>query len=65
MPEQNVEALTALVSFIAALMVAKLTVKTQKGELPGGAMAVFLLRTFLGFLLAAAVIMGYRSLLPR
>jgi len=65
MPQSNIEALTALGSFIAALLVANLTVRTQRGELPGGELAIFLLRTFLGFLLAAAVVLGYRSLIPR
>jgi len=49
MPQSNIEALTALGSFIAALLVANLTVRTQRGELPGGELAIFLLRTFFGF----------------
>jgi len=65
MPQSNIEALAALGSFLAALLVVNLTIRTQKGELPGGALAVLFLRTFLGFLLTAAIVLGYRSLIPR
>jgi hypothetical protein len=64
MPQNNVYALMALASFGASLLVARLTVRIQKGELPGGALWVLYLRTLLGFLFAAAIVFGYRSFLP-
>ena len=64
MPQNNIYALTALGSFIAAMVVARLVVKIQKRELPGGGLWVIYLRMLLGFLLAAAVVFGYRSFLP-
>ncbi|MDR1378747.1 MAG: flagellar biosynthesis protein FliR [Synergistaceae bacterium] len=63
MPESNVYALMGLASFGMALLVARLTVRIQRGELPGGPLWVFYLRTFLGFLFAAAIVFGYRSFL--
>ena len=62
MAESNVYALTALASFIAALVVAKLWVRLSRGDLPGATFWGFYLRILLGFLLAAAVVFGYRCL---
>ena len=64
MPQSNIYALMGLASFGAALLIARLTVRIQKGELPGGGVWVFYLRMLLGFLLAAAAVFGYRSFLP-
>lgn len=64
MPQSNVYALMGLASFGAALLIARLVVKVQKGELPGGDLWVLYLRMLLGFLFAAAIVFGYRSFLP-
>lgn len=64
MPQSNIYALLALGSFGAALLIARLVVRIRKGELPGGDLWVLYLRTLLGFLLAAAFVFGYKSLLP-
>lgn len=61
MPQSNIYALTALASFLLALFVARIVVRIQKGEYPGGALWVVYLRMLLGFLLAGAVIFGMRS----
>ena len=61
MPQSNIYALTGLASFAIALLVARLVVRIQKGELPGGTLWVMYLRTLLGFLLAAAIIFGLRA----
>jgi len=63
MPESNVYALSAIASLIAALLVAKLWVRLSRGDLPGAGFWGFYLRILLGFLLAAAVVFGYRALL--
>ena len=64
LPQSNVYALLALLSFVAALVVSRLVVRIQRGELPGARLWVFYLRMLLGFLLAATVVFGYRSLIP-
>lgn len=64
MPQSNVYALLALASFGFALLIARLVVRIQKGELPGGDLWVLYLRMLLGFLLAAAIVFGYKSFLP-
>ena len=61
MPQSNIYALTALASFFLALFVARIVVRIQKGEYPGGALWVVYLRMLLGFLLAGAIIFGMRS----
>ena len=61
MPQSNVYALLGLFSFGLALLVARLVVKIQKGEYPGGVLWVLYLRMLLGFLFAAAIVYGYRS----
>lgn len=63
MPQNNVEALLGIASFCAAVLVAKLVIKIQKGDLPGGDLWVLYLRILLGFLLAGAVVSVYRSFL--
>jgi hypothetical protein len=63
-PQNNVYALMALASFGATLLIARLVVRIQKGELPGGSLWVLYLRMLLGFLLAAAIVFAYRALLP-
>lgn len=64
MPQSNVYALLGLLSFGLALLVARLVVKIQRGELPGGELWVLYLRMLLGFLFAAAIVYGYRSFFP-
>ena len=61
MPQGNVYALLGLFSFGLALLVARLVVKVQRGEYPGGDLWVLYLRMLLGFLFAAAIVYGYRS----
>ena len=61
MPQSNIYALMALGSFIATLFIARVVVKIQKRELPGGDLWVMYLRTLLGFLFAAAIVFGYRA----
>ena len=61
MPQSNVYALLGLLSFGLALLVARLVVKIQRGEYPGGDLWVLYLRMLLGFLFAAAIVYGYRS----
>ncbi|MDR2180462.1 MAG: flagellar biosynthesis protein FliR [Synergistaceae bacterium] len=62
MPQSNVYALIALASFAATLLVSRVVVRIQKGEMPGGDLWVLYLRTLVGFLFAAAIIYGYRAL---
>ena len=64
MPRSNVYTLLGLVSFALSLLVARLVVKIQRGELPGGDLWVLYLRMLLGFLFAAAIVYGYRSFFP-
>ena len=61
MPQGNVYALLGLFSFGLALLVARLVVKIQRGEFPGGDLWVLYLRMLLGFLFATAIVYGYRS----
>ena len=61
MPQSNVYALLGLLSFGLALLVARLVVKVQRGEYPGGDLWVLYLRMLLGCLFAAAIVYGYRS----
>ena len=62
MPQSNLNALIALASLVAALLTAKLWVRVSRGELPGGGLWAFYLRMLVGFLLAAAVVFGYRAI---
>ena len=64
MPLRNIQAFIALVSMIGALFIARMVVKIQKGEMPGGDIWVLYLRMLLGFLFAAAITFGFRSFLP-
>ena len=64
MPESNVHALIGLASFVASLFVARLVMRIQRGEMPGGGLWVFYLRMLLGFLLTAAAVFGYRAFFP-
>ena len=61
MPQSNMYALVALASLGAALLVAKLWTRVNRGELPGGGLWGFYLRMLVGFLMAAAVVFGYRA----
>ncbi|MDR1376978.1 MAG: flagellar biosynthesis protein FliR [Synergistaceae bacterium] len=61
MPQSNIDALIALASFVATLLLSRVVARIQRGELPGGALWVMYLRTLVGFLLAAAIIYGYRT----
>jgi hypothetical protein len=62
MPQSNVYALIALTSFGATLLVSRVVVRIQRGELPGGGLWVLYLRMLVGFLFAASIIYGYRAL---
>jgi hypothetical protein len=64
MPQNNVFALIALASFAATLLISRVVVRIQKGELPGGDLWVLYLRMLVGFLFAASIIYGYRALFP-
>jgi hypothetical protein len=64
MPQNNIYALIALASFGATLLVSRLVVRIQRGELPGGDLWVLYLRMLVGFLFAAAIIYGYRAFFP-
>ena len=64
MPESNMYALMALASFGGSLLIARVVVKIQQGEMPGGDLWVLYLRMLLGFVFAAAIVFGYRSFLP-
>ena len=63
MQQSNIYALTALASLGAALLVSKLWVRINRGDMPGAGFLGFYLRVLLGFLLAASVIFGYRAFL--
>jgi hypothetical protein len=54
--------LIALASFGATLLLSRVVVRIQRGELPGGDLWVLYLRMLVGFLFTAAVIYGYRAL---
>ena len=62
MPQSNMDALIALASFGAAFLAAKIWVRVSRGELPGGGIWALYLRMLVGFLLAAAIVFGYRAL---
>ena len=62
MPQGNIYALIALASFGGAVLTAKLWVRITQGNLPGSDLWAFYLRMLLGFLLAGAVVFGYRAL---
>jgi len=62
MPQSNMDALIALGSFGGALLTAKLWARINRGELPGGSLWAFYLRMLVGFLLAAAIVFGYRAI---
>ena len=61
MPQSNIYALIGLASFGAALVVARLWARVNRGELPGGSLWAFYLRMLVGFLLAAAIVFGFRA----
>ncbi len=61
MPIVNVQALIALVLFLASLFVARIVVRIQNGSLPGSALWLLYLRMLLGFLFAGAIILGLYS----
>ena len=63
MPQNNIYALMGLASFGGALLAARLWVRVDRGELPGGSIWAFYLRMLVGFLFAAAIVFGYRSFL--
>jgi hypothetical protein len=62
MPQSNIYALMALASFGATLLASRLTVRVQRGELPGGPLWVLYLRTLVGFLFAASIVFAFRAL---
>ena len=61
MPIVNVQALIALVLFLASLFVARIVVRIQNGSLPGSALWLLYLRMLLGFLFPGAIILGWYS----
>ena len=63
MPQSNLYALIGLASLGGALLAARLWTRVDRGELPGGSLWAFYLRMLVGFLLAAAIVFGYRSFL--
>ncbi|MDR3254081.1 MAG: flagellar biosynthesis protein FliR [Synergistaceae bacterium] len=60
-PIINIQALVALLFFLAALFVGRAVVKIYAGVLPGFSGMVFYLRVLLGFLLAGAIFLAYYS----
>ena len=62
MPEINVQALLALGMFLGALFVARVVVRIQSGDWPGGALWVLYLRILLGFLFGGAIVLGFYSI---
>jgi hypothetical protein len=62
MPQSNIYALSAIASLVGALLAAKLWVRVDRGELPGGSLWAFYLRVLVGFLMTAAVFFGFRCL---
>ncbi|GHV29921.1 hypothetical protein FACS1894167_09910 [Synergistales bacterium] len=60
-PGVNIQAIAAIVFFLAALMVARSVMQIYRGEWPGGEGFVLYLRVLLGFLLAGAIVLGYYS----
>mgnify|MGYP000972438175 CR=1 FL=1 len=62
MPAINVQALFALGMFLAALCVARIVVRVQSGEWPGGALWVLYLRILLGFLFGGSIVLGFSSI---
>jgi hypothetical protein len=60
-PIVNVQALVALVFFVAAIFVAHSVVNIYRGKWPGSPWMLFYLRMLLGFLLAGAAVLAYYS----
>ena len=61
MEQRNIYALIAIASLVAAILVSKLWIRVNRGDLPGGDFWGFYLRVLLGFLLAATFFFGYRT----
>jgi len=61
MEQSNIYALLALSSLLGAILISKLWIRVSRGDWPGGDFWAFYLRVLLGFLLAAAVLFGYRA----
>ncbi len=62
MPQINVQALLALAMFLGALFVARVVVRIQSGDWPGGALWILYLRVLLGFLFGGAIVLGFYSI---
>ena len=60
-PAVNVQALLAIVLFIAAIFVAKAVMNIYRGKWPGSQLMLLYLRTLLGFLLAGAIAFSFYS----
>ena len=60
-PSINLQALIALVFFIAALGVARTTVNIYSGKWPGGMGMITYLRVLIGFLVTGAIVLGFYS----
>ena len=57
----NLQALLALALFGGALLVARAVMNIHRGVWPGGPGMILYLRTLLGFLMAAAITLGFYS----
>ena len=57
----NIQAIAAIVFFIAAAMVSRAIVNIYSGRWKAHPAMLFYLRVLLGFLLAGAVVLGYYS----
>ncbi|MDR1482389.1 MAG: flagellar biosynthesis protein FliR [Synergistaceae bacterium] len=60
-PVVNLQALVAVVFFVAAVFVARAVVNIYRGKWPGSPLILLYLRVLLGFLLAGAVVLAYYS----
>jgi hypothetical protein len=60
-PMVNIQALAAVVFFLASLLVARTVMNIYRGKWPGGAGVLIYLRMLLGFLLTGAIILSFYS----
>jgi hypothetical protein len=60
-PAVNLQAIAAIVFFVSAIAVSRITVNIYSGRYPSHPAVLFYLRVLLGFLLAGAIVLGYYS----
>ncbi len=60
-PSVNIQALLALVLFIASLLIARIVGNIRRGKWPGGELWILYLRILLGFLFAASITFAFYS----